>query len=58
MNEATPTTLSTTQVRVYEDDTARLDAVVESMRRDQPRAARPDAIRRLLDAYEAGNGRE
>ena len=50
MNE---TPVAATQTRIYEDDLARLDAVVTSLRFENPGANRPYAIRRLLDAYEA-----
>ncbi len=52
MAEPTSAPLETTQVRVYEDDTSRLEALVEALRKHQPRASRPDAIRYLLDLFD------
>ena len=52
MTDTTPGLIATIQIRAYPVDVPRLDAVIESLRTEQPKATRADALRFLLNQNE------
>ena len=55
MNEPAAMQISTS-VRAYTDDLPRLDRIVDLLLKTNPKAARTDAVRAAIEAWERQNG--